>query len=153
MPNISPQHNYSPTEEVDDNSDINKTISEEYRALFNLNHLTDPQAQRIEEILNLARQDKQLDLMITNIICQEGQNQGLASDSSLDSYKDQMAVLREYQETNFSGLDNTMFGNMMAVKFNSKDCDQSISEKDMDKIEAALQKEVISGIAQTRLYR
>lgn len=146
------QPKYPLPEKVDANSALNQSLAEEYRTLFNLNQLTDQNAQRLEEILNLARQDKQLDLMITDIICDEGTIQGLASHSSLDSYKNQMAVLREYQETNFSGLDNTMFGNT-SIKVNNKECHQVLSDQDISKIESEIQKEARFGDKKTPLPR
>ncbi len=146
------QPKYPLPKQVDANSVLNQNLAAEYRTLFNLNQLTDQHAQRLEDILNLARQDKQLDLMITNIICDEGQIQGLASHSSLDSYRNQMAVLREYQETNFSGLDNTMFGNT-SIKVNSNNCTPALSEQDVSKIEAEIQKEAGVGDKKVPLPR
>ncbi len=122
--------------DIDDNGDLVRAIAEEYRTLFLLEKLTDQDAARVEEILILARQDKQLDELITNIVYEESKNENLLSKDCLKTYKDQIAALREYQGTHFSGLKNTMFGNT------------PVANEDIRKLAIALQEQASCGVDQ-----
>jgi len=74
----------------------------EYARLAILPHLTDIEADRLGEILEVAIEDSVLDFLLTeidHIICHR---LGLLSENDRESYEDQQAMMREYGSLNDS---------------------------------------------------
>ena len=126
---------------TEDNDELIRAISEEYRTLFLLEKLTDQDEVRIDAILTLARQDKQLDELITEIVYQESKNEGLLGGDCIESYKDQASALREYKGPSVSDFQNTMFGNT------------PVASEDIRKLAIALQDPASGDVDQSSCVR
>lgn len=138
MPQLSFQSHYPITGASNESGNVNKNLAEEYRTLFCLTTPSIDQANRMEEILTLARHEKQLDIMITGIVLEEAENQHLADDDCMTSYKNQIAVLREYQGTPFSGFENPIFGKTQEMKISSDNSMQPGTDKEMQSLATVL---------------
>lgn len=79
--------------------ELMNTIREYYR-LRSLPNLSEQQADRVGEIMELATINRDVDLWITEIDHALGHRLGLLDESCRQSYQDQQALLREYPAMN-----------------------------------------------------
>jgi hypothetical protein len=71
-------------------------IASEYRRLFCLESLTEEQQKRMQEILELAAVDEDLDFWISKIESEEGATSDLWGKQSRKSYLNQRALMSEH---------------------------------------------------------
>ena len=79
--------------------ELMSTIREYYR-LRSLPNLSEQQADRIGEILELATTNRDVDFWITEVDHALGHHLGLLDESCRQSYQNQQALLREYPTMN-----------------------------------------------------
>jgi hypothetical protein len=87
----------------DNNSDIApitgpeaKALGVEYGELMIAESLSEAQAERMAEILDLAITHNEVDFWVAHFTCSVGMETGLLSQDDQDNFEDQKAMLREH---------------------------------------------------------
>lgn len=94
-------------------------IADEYGRLFSSPYLSKKQQQRMDQILELAEKDEELDFLISKKTCEAGDNFELQNKENRKSYDDQRAILAEHinhQDPRQSILSSSELGARLGIK-------------------------------------